>query len=80
MAIDFLQFEEREMNYVVDIWKDKTCILNDVFLMSVVCDKYYATYKSITFPGILFMFIEMKFIYFQSCVMFTMKSISIYND
>ena len=38
------------------------------------------TSKPITLPCISFMFIEMKFIHFHSCVMFVMKSMSIYNN
>ena len=37
-------------------------------------------YKTITLPCISFMFIEIKFIHYHSCVIFVMKSISIYND
>ena len=44
------------------------------------CDRYYVAYKPITLPCILFMFIEMIFINFHSCVMFVMKSMSICND
>ena len=43
-------------------------------------DEYYVAYKPITLLCIFFMFIEMKFIYCHSCVMFAMKSISICND
>ena len=43
-------------------------------------DRYYVTYKTITLSCILFMFIEMKFIHFHSCVMFTMKFMSMCND
>ena len=43
-------------------------------------DGYYVAYKPITLPCMLFMFIEMKFIHYHSCVMFTMKSMSICND
>ena len=43
-------------------------------------DGYYVSYKPITLPCISFMFIEIKFIYYHSCVMFTMKSMSICND
>ena len=43
-------------------------------------DAYYAAYKPITFSCILFMFIEMKFIHCHSCVMYAMKSMSMYND
>ena len=44
------------------------------------CDGYYVAYKPITLSCILFMFIEMKFIHFHSCVMFAMKSMSMCND
>ena len=43
-------------------------------------DGYYVTYKPITLPCVLFMFIEMKFIHCHSCVMFAMKSMSMCND
>ena len=43
-------------------------------------DGYYATYKPITLPCILFMFIDMKFIHCNSCMMFVIKSMSICND
>ena len=43
-------------------------------------DGYYVAYKPITLSCILFMFIEMKFIHCHSCVMFVMKSMSMYND
>ena len=43
-------------------------------------DGYYVTYKPITLPCILFVFIEMKFIHCHSCVMFAMKSMSMCND
>ena len=38
---------------------------------------YYVAYKPITLPCISFMFIEMKFIHCDSCVMFVMKFMSI---
>ena len=37
-------------------------------------------YKPITLSCILFMFVEMKFIHFHSCVMFAMNSMSMCND
>ena len=37
-------------------------------------------YEPIAHPCILFMFIEMKFIHCHYCVVFAMKSMSIYND
>ena len=43
-------------------------------------DGYYVAYKPITLSCILLMFIEMKFIYCHSCVMFAMKSMSMCND
>ena len=43
-------------------------------------DGYYVAYKPITLSRILFMFIEMIFIYFHSCVMFAMTSMSMRND
>ena len=45
-----------------------------------IVDGYYVVYKPITLPCILFVFIEMKFIYCRSCVMFAMKSMSMCND
>ena len=41
---------------------------------------YYAAYKLIPLPCISFIFIEIKLIYFHSCVMFEIKFMSIYND
>ena len=41
---------------------------------------YYVAYKLITLSCILFMFIEIKLIHCHSCVMFTMKSMSMCND
>ena len=43
-------------------------------------DGYYVAYNPITLSCIFFMFIEMKFIHFHSCVMFAMKSMSTCND
>ena len=43
-------------------------------------DGYYVAYKPITLSCILFMFIEMKFIYYHSFVVFAMKSMSMCND
>ena len=43
-------------------------------------DEYFMTCKTITLPCISFMFIKMKFIHYDSCVIFTMKSMSICND
>ena len=37
-------------------------------------------YNPITLLCIFFMFIEMKFIHYHSCVMFAMKSMSMCND
>ena len=48
-------------------------------LMHII-DVYYVAYKLITLSCISFMFIEIKFIHWHSCVMFAMKSISIYNN
>ena len=44
------------------------------------CDGYYVAYTPITLSCILFMFIEMIFIYCHSCVMFVMKSMCMCND
>ena len=41
---------------------------------------YYVAYKSITLLCILFMFIEIKFIYCHSCMIFAMKSMSMCNE
>ena len=43
-------------------------------------DRYYAAYEPIILPCSSFMFIEMKFIYCHSCVMVTIKTMSIRND
>ena len=51
-----------------------------MFIDKVRIDRYYVTYKLITLSYILFMVIEIKFIHCHSCMMFTMKSINIYND
>ena len=49
-------------------------------LSLILYDVYYVAYKPITLSYISFMFIEMKIIYFHSCMMFAMKSMSICND
>ena len=56
-----------------------SCATNCLY-SEVVLDGYYVAYKLITLSCIFFMFIEMKFIHCHSCVMFAMKSMSIYND
>ena len=43
-------------------------------------DRYYVAYKPITLLCLSFMYIEMKFIHYQSYVMFKMKYVSICND
>ena len=43
-------------------------------------DGYYVAYKIIKLLCISFMFIEMKFIYYYSCVKLIMKFMSILND
>ena len=43
-------------------------------------DGYYVAYKPIILLCILFMFTEMKFIHFHSCMMFAMKSMNMCND
>ena len=53
--------------------------LNFVSVIMFLCDGYYLAYKPITFPCILFMFSEMKFIYYYFCVMLVMKSKNICN-
>ena len=45
-----------------------------------VLDGYYVAYKPITLSCILFRFTKLKFIHYHSCLMFVMKSMSIYND
>ena len=55
-------------------------VLSCLISMLSVTDGCYVTHKSITLPCISFIFIEMKFIHFHSCVMFAMKSMSIFND
>ena len=47
---------------------------------SLIDDVYYVAYKPITLPFLSFIFIEMKFSYCHSCVIFVMKYISICND
>ena len=46
-------------------------------ILKEISDRYFVAYKPIILPCISFMFIEMKFIRYYSCVMFTMKSMSI---
>ena len=41
-------------------------------------DKYYVAYNPIILSCISFMVIKMKFIHYHSCMMFGMKSLSIY--
>ena len=66
--------------------KDERAVHDRVILemkstnLNHVIDGYYVAYNPIALSCILFMFIEMKFIYCHSCVMFAMKSMSIYND
>ena len=43
-------------------------------------DRYVVAYKPIILQYIWFMFIEMKFIHCHSCVIFSMKSMSMCND
>ena len=43
-------------------------------------DEYYVAYKPITLSCILFMFIEIKFIHCNFCVIFAMKYMSMCND
>ena len=51
----------------------KNCLYPATF---IVMDIKY----SITLPCFSFMFIEMIFIHYHSCVMFIIKSMNIYND
>ena len=37
-------------------------------------------YKAITLPCISFVFIEIEFMYYHSCVIFAIKSMGIYNN
>ena len=55
-------------------------VVSMLYSVDVSIDRYYVAYKPITLPCIFFMFIEMKFIHYHSCVMFAMKSMSMYND
>ena len=41
---------------------------------------YHVAYKPIILPGISFIFIKIKFIHFNSSLIFAMKSMSICND
>ena len=50
------------------------------YICNVTTDGYNMAYKPITLSCNLFMLIEMKFIHRHSCVMFVMKSMSMYND
>ena len=43
-------------------------------------DGFYVSYKPITLQCISFMLIKMKFIHCHTCVMFLIKSMSIWND
>ena len=43
-------------------------------------DGYYVAYKPVTLPCISFMFIEIKFIHYHSCMMLAMEFMSICND
>ena len=43
-------------------------------------DGYYVAYQPITLSCILFIFFEMKFIHYHSCVMFAMNSMRMCND
>ena len=43
-------------------------------------DGCYVAYKPITLSCILFMFIEMKFIHFHSCMIFVIKFMTVCND
>ena len=63
-----MQLAYRHRNYVAH---------KPIIVSYFVYDKYYMTYKPITRACISFMFIEMKFIPFHSCVMFAKKSMSI---
>ena len=47
---------------------------------NLVTWRSYVAYKPITLLCIFFMFIEMKFIHFYSCVMFAMNSMSMCKD
>ena len=49
-------------------------------ITTLASNGYYVAYKPITLPCVLFMFIERIFLYYHSCMMFVMKSMSICND
>ena len=60
---------------------NNTILLRCVRTSGLVEDEgYYVAYKPITLLFILFIFIEIKFIYFPSNVMFAMKFMNICND
>ena len=61
-----------------DLWSRNLRYLGD--RLHRTFDWYYVAYKLITLSCILFMFIEMIFIHFHSCVMFVIKSMSMCND
>ena len=55
-------------------------LVKGIYGKNLGIDGYNVTYKPITLPCVSFMFIEIKFIYFHSCVMLVMKPMSICND
>ena len=74
-------------NYVIKpIYNDENECINDTLSRGHIhkvyecCDGYYVAYKPITLSCILFMFIEIKIIHCHHCVIFAMKSMSMYND
>ena len=50
------------------------------FTTIVVLDSYYLAYKPITLACMSFIFIEMIFIHYHVCVIFSIKSMKICND
>ena len=46
-------------------------------VVGLIIDGYYVAYKPTTLPCILFMFIEIKFIHYHSCMMLATKFMSI---
>ena len=55
--------------------------MNTKYIVVIVdADGYYVAYKLITFSCILLIFIDMIFIHCHSCVIFSMKSMSMCND
>ena len=76
-----LHYEEEDLSSKELTICEGTCHLLEVDgIEEEETNGYNVAYKPITLSCISFMFIEMKFIHYYSCVMFTMKSMSICND